>query len=359
MIIFAADVHLTKRVWKARRDLDGDSFRAFSDFQDQVLELNKVEPVSVILGGDVFDDNAVKGAPLEAFADFVDALFEEGVPVYTIQGNHDQDPDVPIAQVQGSQTLHRVMVRIDGRMVSGLDWMTREELQEELKTTPKEVEILVLHGMAEHLMGFEAAADFSMEDVRPTVKHVVVGDIHVNDVTTIDGTTCVSPGALHPTSIMQEGPYGFYAMAKGSDTWERHDIPGREIRRFALMSDTDAASIEAALPTIQTLGTGDLAPLVEVKYVSEYSETIERWESQFPGIRFFTKPSAKGKILSKEDLEEAQENFQELSLVNSLSMVVEPTKDKELFDFIHSCLQGDALRLVEKQVEPFTCNPSA
>jgi len=356
MIVFAADVHLTKRVWKARRDLDGDSFRAFSDFRDKVLELHREEPVHVILGGDIFDACAIKGAALEAYAEFVDAMYDEGITVYAIQGNHDQDPDVSIAEVQGSVSLHKKSVTLDDRVIYGLDWMTREELQEELKTIPKNVEVLVVHGMTEHLMGFEAAADYSLEDVPRHVKHVLVGDIHVDDVTTVDGTTCVSPGALHPTAISQEGPFGFYSLHKGATEWVRHDIPGREIRRFAMMSDGDVASIEAALPVIEKLGKDGLGPLVEIKYVSEFADIVDRWEDAFPEIHFFTKPSAKGKILSKEDLEEAQESFKELSLANSLEMVVDPVKEKELYDFLHSCLQGNAQQVVEAQIEPFVCN---
>lgn len=359
MIVFAADLHITKRVWKARRDLDGDAFRALLAFRGRILELHQTEPVSVILGGDIFDKNAVKGAPLNAFTEFVDVLFEAGIPVYTVMGNHELDEDISLAEVQGAISLDKETHTVDCRKVHGLDWRTREEIQEELKVIPKEVEVLVLHGMMEHLIDFQAAADFSMDLIPSHVKHVVVGDIHVNDVVVTDGTTCVSPGPLHPTKIDQEGPYGFYTLAAGADEWVREDIPGREIRRFAMMSDQDVKSIEAALPTIQATNTvKNLEPIVEVKYISEYCEIVDRWVTQFPGIRFFTKPSAKGKILSKEDLEEAQESFNELSLVNSLPMVVEP-KDKELYDFMHSCLTGNTQQIVEKKVEPFLCSPSA
>lgn len=358
MIIFAADLHLTKRVWRARRDLDGDSFRALAAFQAQILELHGTEPVSVILGGDVFDKNSVGGAPLQAFSDFVDALFDEDINVYIIQGNHDLDPDISIAEVQGSIPLDKTVVEIDGRKVYGLDWRTREDLQEELKQIPKNVEMLVLHGMAEHLMDFEAAADFSIEDIPAHVQHVVVGDIHVDEVAVIGGTTCVSPGPLHPTKIDQSGPYGFYVLPKGTNTWVRQNVPGREILRFAMMSESDIPGIEEALPIIQSRGRTGYEPLVELKYISEFSDIVDRWVEKFTGIRFFQKPSAKGKVLSKEELLEAQESFHELSLVNSLPMVVDEGKDKELYGFLHSCLQGNAQTVVEAKVEAFLCNQS-
>jgi DNA repair exonuclease SbcCD nuclease subunit len=353
MIVFAADLHITEQVWRARKDLKGDAFRALAALKDQILALHKQEHVSVILGGDVFDSGKVRGPSLESFTEFVDTLYESDIPVYFIQGNHDRDLDRPIAEVQGAVSLHKTCTEIDGLMCYGLDWMTREELQIELQQIPGNVDVLILHGMAEHLLSFEAAADFSLDDIPTHVKHVLVGDIHVRDVFKYTSGTCVSPGPMHPTKIDQEGPFGFNTLRQGSTDWESYDIPGRPISRFVIMTEQEALNLEAALPAIQAAGVENYEPIVEVRYVSELAEFIERWMSKFTGIRFFTKPSAKGKLLSKEDITEAQKNFQELSLITSLSVVVDARTEKELHDFLHACLTGDALAVVEKKVEPF------
>ena len=351
MIIFAADLHLCRFVWRARKDLYGDSFRALRALQDYALQAQKSEPTVVVLGGDIFDANRVEGSSLEHFTSFVDTLFDAGIQVLFIQGNHDLDPEQPIPGVQGAVRLNKTTLPFDGHVLYGLDWMPREDLQEALKCIPPTVEILVLHGKAEHMLDFEAAADFSVEDIPEHVKSVLVGDIHVNKVFEFSHGVCVSPGAMHPTKIDQVGPFGFYVLPRRETVWQRVNIPGREIVRLSLLEPEEIEKTNQILQLVASRSTPNLEPLVEIRYSSDVAEYIDGLGSRFPQVRFFLKASAKGKFLTQADLQEAQQSFKQLDLINSLPVMVDTAKEQELYDLLHGVLTGNALQIIEQRVE--------
>ena len=191
MIAFAADLHLTNRVWKARRDLDGDSFKALRSMEYEILKITEI--TEVVLAGDVFDAYRIDKATLQAFTDFVNNLSVKGITVYVIQGNHDKDSAGALAEVQGAHTLNERVVELSGYKVSGLNWRPREDLKQDLLVAP-ECDVMVLHCMFDHLVTFDAAADLSLDDIPPQVKNVVVGDVHIRDITELRGSgVCVSP----------------------------------------------------------------------------------------------------------------------------------------------------------------------
>ena len=355
MIIFTADTHLTPRVWKSRRDLDGDAFRALNALRDAVLQIK--EPTHVILGGDVFDASRIDAATLRAFTEFVDTLFENDIRVYVIQGNHDKDGTAAFAEIQGAVSLDKTLIELDGRTFYGLNWMPREELIDTLPTVPA-CDYLVLHAMFEHLVTFTGACDLSLDDIPTQVGNVLVGDVHINDVTSLRSTgVCISPGPLHPCNIEQQGPHGFYALPAGAEQWEFCKIPTREIMRFRFIDAGAADTIEQYIEAAQQRSTPGLEPIVEIRHSNDLTDLTESWVSKYPGVRFFTKGSATGKLVTAEDILEAQQGFQNLTLIESLDVVVDASKDAELHAFLGSLLVGDAQATIDHKLEEVQCDP--
>ena len=66
MLYLSADLHLTKYVWKQRKTLKGDSYRAFMRMAQQIIADPVDEPKTVILAGDVVDTRTLDGCTLAA-----------------------------------------------------------------------------------------------------------------------------------------------------------------------------------------------------------------------------------------------------------------------------------------------------
>jgi len=339
MIGCAADTHLMKRVWKGRRDMDGDSFRAFGAMKDSLIQLGAK---ALILAGDTFNASAVDGPCLQAFTDLVDGLYAHSIPVYYIQGNHDRDVNVAVPEIQGAVSLHGKTIRIDGMDVFGLDWMPREELQAAITQVPP-CDLLVIHCQMPHLMEYEAAADISLEDIPAHVKNVLCGDTHVTDSTPMaNGGFCISPGALHPCNIAQGDVHGFYKVEAGPAlSAEFHEIPSRKIARFEAMDEEGMAEVEAVLPRF--VGEEDhMQPIVEIRHITQLSDRVQALVSKYGSlVKIFTKPSIAGKFMTSGMLKEAQMSLDELSLEGSLEDVVDPQQEDEAYNFIMSLLTSN------------------
>lgn len=345
-IAYGSDFHLTRWAWKSRPDLDGDSFRALADLSAR-LRSRRVS--AVIIGGDIFDARRADGPELEAFTHFVDELYTAGIPVYFIQGNHDRDPLKAIPTVVGAVHLHKQLVVIDGQTVYGLDSMTRDELQEALKTVPP-CDYLVLHQMAEHLIGFEAAADFTLDQIPVHVRNVLVGDIHIPNVAAMPQGHCVSAGCLHPCSIAESGEHGVYLLDAGKAP-EWMPVLSREILRYSVKTAEEFEAAASCLPQIQSRSRPQWEPIVELRYVSAFADTVHQLVIAYPQIKIFTKPIPVGKIFGAQELQDAQQSFKDMSLMDALVAAVDPVVEKEKHDFLASLLTGNAKAIIEQKVK--------
>jgi hypothetical protein len=246
--------------------------------------------------------------------------------------------------------LHKQLEYIDGFRFYGLDWMPKEELQAALKEVPP-CEYLVLHGMVDHLIGFEAACDFSVDDVPLHVRNILVGDIHIQNVTQIrnDGV-CISAGALHPCSISEGGLHGVYLLEHDRAP-EFLEVDSREILRYEARNLAEFETTAAFLPKIQARSVPGLEPIVEVKYGAELAQATGNLPALYPGIRFFTKPVAVGKLFGAEQLKEAQQGFKNLTLELSLNAAVDQKREPEEYALISNLLGGNAKELIDQKVK--------
>ena len=338
----AADLHLARRIWKSRPDLEKDSFLALAALSGALLHQGNPKPTALLLAGDIFDASKLDGSTLNAFTMFADELYEADVPVYFVQGNHDYDK-MPHAQVQGNTCINEQLVEIDGQKVYGLDWRPRQQLRAALESVP-ECDLLLLHAAFEHLLGFEGAYDLSLEDIPPHVKNVFVGDIHVRDTTRLNGKGwCVSPGALHPCNMAQGGPHGYVTWEGGESEFEFVDIPTRDIIRCQVEAETCLEELAQILAnSTPAEGYDHLAPIVEIKFPNEFTDAVTRLVLKHDGtFPFFVKGSAAGKSLTIAELKKYQESFQRMNLADSLDVIVDPEAQPRLFGLVEALLQSN------------------
>jgi DNA repair exonuclease SbcCD nuclease subunit len=341
MIYAAADLHLTELVWKSRRELFGDSFKALDRLATSIIadELPTGETKHVILAGDVLDTQKISGHTLQAFTTFVDRLYEHSIPVYYIIGNHDVTT-LSALGIQGAIPLHQKITEMDGRKIYGLDWMPREHLKEAVQTVP-ECDILVLHCMFEHMINFEASCDLSLEEIPPTVKNIIVGDIHITKkVDFRKHGVCISPGALHPCNISQGGAHGFYKLAQGSAEWVFQAIPTRNIHRYALETSEELSQALEELNTIE-VRSEELKDLVEITYKTDLNAEVDKMlEALKSKFIFFRNPNSTGKMLSSEDLKKVQLDLESISPIEGLSTFVSQEEEPEVYALLSNILSS-------------------
>jgi hypothetical protein len=270
MLYFAADLHLIRYIWREKRELDGDGYAALQEMVRKILADNTSKK-ALVLAGDIFEQNRLDGTTLEVFTEALDRLTDGGVQVLFIQGNHDRNAS-PHALVQGAEWLAEKLCIVDGHKLYGMDWCPREELHEKLAKVPA-CDILVLHAQFEHLINYGGAADISLDDIPAQVKSVVVGDIHIPDLTEFRGTGwCLSPGPLHACNIAQGGPKYFWKLPAGAAKPEPVELTSRAIHRISLAADSPTE------PILQSVvgAVGALRPIVEVSYDNRLQLEVEQ-----------------------------------------------------------------------------------
>jgi len=363
MIAFSADLHLRRFMWRSRRDMDGDGFHALASMRDSLIRRWRSSPdpdLHVILGGDIFDEKRVDGATLHAFTSFVDDLYKEGVEVYFVQGNHDFDAVEPLPSVQGATHIHGRSVELDGKVIYGLDWQCKTDLPLALDSVPA-CDFLILHQMFEHLVHFEAAADLSLDDIPLHVGNVLVGDVHVRDITSLRGSgVCISPGPLQPCNIEQGGPHGAYILEEGAAEWEFVPHATRRIHRFSVQVVEDLEEVCALLKELagSPAEADGLEPIVEVRYPTKLANEVGEVLGVASNVKVFSRPLATG-LVSEDHLIQARKSMSDLSLQSSLSVFCDPADKRPLYDFLSGCLAGnediEIQRIVDKGVPDEVC----
>jgi hypothetical protein len=346
MIYLSADLHLERYIWTHRRDLDGDSYQALESMKKFILE-DKVpagESKSVILAGDIFDKRRVDGLTIQAFADFVDDLFEAGITIFFIQGDHDKNHQ-PIPESLGCEPLNEAVTIIDDRAVYGLDWRPRSELQAWLDEVPA-CDILVLHAAFDHLLPWEGAFDLTMDDIPKTVNNVFVGDVHMKDQTRLNGRGfCISPGCLHATSIDSTAPKGFWKLPAASEDWEWVQVWARSIYRYVVKEEAEFSRLATEM---ESIAHDDPKPIVEIKYTTDLTEKVlpllDKYKEQ---VFFFTKPIAAYAQIAFEK----EAVYEQMTLNQALPIALEKDENPELFGLLDDLLSGDAVEIINNQVD--------
>lgn len=342
MIYFAADLHLIRYMWRGRKELDGDSYRALQSMATAILTDETDEDKTLIVAGDVFEQARVDGLTLSKARDVFRKLNNAGVSILYISGNHDRNtvPHMESIGLEHVQYIDRATCSVDGRKVYGLNWCPREVLHEQLQEVPEDTDLLVMHAMFEHMIDFAAAADLSMEDLPPQVGSVVVGDIHVADLTFRDKTTWVlSPGPLHACNIEQSQPKCIWKLAKGAVEPQQVPIEYRPIYRLELTED----NVDTVFDDVAT----EDEPIVELTYCTDLQEAAQALIAQYGDqVVFFPKPY--GSKLA-EAVEEDDESEQ-VTVPDVIPRVVDPAKQKRVHDLMQALWKEDPEEVLHREI---------
>jgi len=203
-IAFMADLHLSPFIWVNMKGIKGDAYRALEQATNQLI---KAEINVLILGGDIFDNNAPTAESEKVFWTQMNRFKEKGITVMAIQGNHDYTGTIPRFEILGALDVNNKRVHLGENIyATGIEYTNDNDklLERILALKDTEYDYVVMHTAFKHLLGFEGAYAVEASNFSEAkIKKVLVGDIHVKDKTTKHGITFYSPGATHVRSISE------------------------------------------------------------------------------------------------------------------------------------------------------------
>jgi DNA repair exonuclease SbcCD nuclease subunit len=270
-----ADLHIRKNIWSSRPELKNDTIFAMQFFFDYCIE----NRLSAKLAGDIFHTLAVLPESVYAVQQQIDRMAEAGLPVYYIQGNHDNN-DVPWLH------LHKWPINLDNRVIeldecgetiAGKQYSSSEELKLFLETLAPEVDTLLLHQAEETAMPY--SPNFWLDDVPESVKLVLIGDIHTGQEYCRGNTWLYYPGSPCLSDRSDTEPKSFIVEKKVNDKTEvsRVTVPGRSI--YVVTID-DEDGLDKADATIRLLADKDprnfgLEPIIRLVYPAGISQAVK------------------------------------------------------------------------------------
>lgn len=354
-IIFAADLHLAPSTWAALPDLTGDAYFAWRQIVKICCELAADEPVSLILGGDVFDKSRPDSQSVGELIQGAEHLDRNGVSMFAIQGNHDKE-DPPWYALSGHiGGLSSDPVEIDGFMVAGVDSTSAGTLQ---ATVPDiECDILVLHQLSKQELPIEGAWDFDAEWVNDSVKLLLMGDLHL-PVDVPDGQPPrYYSGATYMRKIDEPKEHRVLKIRNesGSPTVEAIKLRSRPVLEFVINSDDQMAE---AARKISEYPYEDPEPIRKPLVIARFNDAVDNVSHRLnrlcapidgedgqgnkasrPGCFLLERPSVTGTEAVTSDEQSGEPRI--VTLDGCLADVVNPEEDQELYNFVLGLLRND------------------
>jgi DNA repair exonuclease SbcCD nuclease subunit len=330
MIIFAADMHLTPRAWTNRWAVEGDAFYALDQLFEFVKKQKKCS--GLIFGGDTTDSNTPDASTLHHLSAFMSKMKVIEVPVYFINGQHDKGAyGYSILETYGGINFDQQIIHLEGKKYYGLSYRSRSDLLEALTEVP-ECDYLVMHCAFKHLLGFEGAWQVEGTDIPEYVSNVLVGDIHVKDVSKFGDLTVYSPSSGYACSSAEIGkPHGFYTITKESITHK-----GFKTRKFVTLS-VDETSRDEVMEELTKLNKAaskePLPPVVFIKISKEEEISFDKFDKVV-----IVRLDAALELVDVSDL--SIDSVKGLSLKGSLPAAVNRKKDAKLYDFMEGLLDA-------------------
>jgi DNA repair exonuclease SbcCD nuclease subunit len=351
---FIGDLHLRYRVWQSQFELVKDTYRALDSLAENLVKTankQKAERRIVILAGDVFDKTETDPMSLNAYFGFTDFLDQNNFEIYAITGNHDKPLEyAALCRLDGiTKDLSKEVLEIPsmGLQIRGLPYAPGPEIKRLLNGVHENA--VVIHQAFKHLLGFEGAYDLTLEDIPENIELVMVGDIHVKDMTTYGQKgLCLSSGPLHACNLAQRDEKGFWWTVDG-ENWSFQSISYRQVVEIDLyeLSREDSISYIQELLDMSEPGWG---PLVKVIHGSEHGETLTILKTKFKDTCwFFSAPMRKGGdlVASLKDMPV----YKQPTMSQVLPDVVDKEEDPELFEAAQHALKGDLPDWVSGQLK--------
>lgn len=332
-----ADIHLSKKI-RNRKIFNNDSYNAFLEMCNKIIEYPDTEK-ALIQAGDIFDNNYATGETLEVYADGIDRLYENNIPVYEIMGNHDKGvKSIPVTQ--GAININEQLQEICGYKVYGLDYRPPDILIEDLKKVP-ECDLLLLHQAFQHLLQIEGAYDVSVYDIPECVQYTFCGDIHTVDIKELSGNRYfISPGSLHPVKLDEDYKHGFM---KFDGKWEFMPVTTRKILRKHLNTTKDVDVFEGELKELQM----EPMPIVDIKYEHELYGKIEEIKNEYENKVFFISVP----FMEGNDVIIPSQSSLVSTMVDKLEYAVDKNKNRKQYNFCNKLLTKDFEKVISDKVQ--------
>lgn len=175
LFVFCADLHLDDGAWTTRPTIYGDAYYSF----DQIIDYCIGRGLPLVLGGDVLERKQNLARPIAKMCAALSRMATAQLPVYFIQGNHEYDRNAPWLSVHPWPIhLHGQSFEAGGRLVYGLDWLPKGEIQTAFESVPSQTDILITHQVWKDFMGSLGRTECELTDVHH-VQTVLAGDFHV------------------------------------------------------------------------------------------------------------------------------------------------------------------------------------
>ncbi|MBQ9692959.1 MAG: metallophosphoesterase [Clostridia bacterium] len=176
MIIFAADLHIRNHTFSAQGLKINDSLTGFQRVLETAKDARKYgEPVSIVLGGDIWDTKRITPDLLEEAIRLRNRYLD--IPIYYINGNHDDI--LPSWTSFLGNTIHlgpEPVTLPGGETVSGMDYTTPRKIKENLESVQVS-DFLVVHQFVEDREDSFISASVPLETYA-RFPVVLAGDIH-------------------------------------------------------------------------------------------------------------------------------------------------------------------------------------
>lgn len=232
-ILITSDLHLSDRIWK-HRPIEGDSYDAWRFIVGYAVSPATPKIDAVIIAGDILDKQTNRAKAIHHLTVGLSTLVENDIRVFFNQGQHCMQEKPWPTLVDGVCHLRLGDVYdLDGLKMTGFDYCSEEQLQENLKhESVEDADILVCHQVWKDFMGDVGKPQGCFADVPDNVSFIFTGDYHEAICQVYAGKIVVSPGSTHLRSISEPVDKSFWIFdtEKKNQMLKSVEIPTR--RRF-------------------------------------------------------------------------------------------------------------------------------
>lgn len=337
-IVFAADIHLRPYIWRSYKDIKDDSYLAWHQLCDFVL--NKVfrsfnEPTVLILGGDIFDSTTPSGKSENAFKTGLDKLAGK-VPVYFIPGNHDEE-EVARPLLWNCIPLSEAPIKIDDTIICGIPYTRNVDLLHEKIANIPPCDYLVMHSAFKHLLSFDEMWQVQEDDIPEYIEHVLVGDIHKKDIT----GKIISPGSLAVNNVKEfSQEHGVWVINTNTNTQSYHPIFTRFFTTHIINENSISQIAELIEHGKDQKYLQQLLPAINLEFTNAQSAIVDEIKAIYAGKAFFIDNIKSVETAAKFKTATAVESF-DLEQIYKQAMTTFLGKDPVCFNLVNELLNSE------------------
>jgi hypothetical protein len=263
-VMIVGDLHLTPQTWRTRPEIQKDAYAALFHIVKTCID----NRWGLILAGDTFNSTSPTPEDVMMFRVAMEQMERAEMPVYAIQGNHDNTvpPWIVAASSHVQHVDGQVFEPVDGMKIAAFDFRHSAAIEEAVASIPADVHVCLLHQAARQVLDIPGAWNFDAEWMPKWVTHLFMGDIHLpGEFTWGPGTHGYYTGAMHSMTVAEPWQKSVLvaSIKAGKIAVERINIPSREYMRIQV-GETDASML---VDMIKTTGTADVfAPVIVVDH---------------------------------------------------------------------------------------------